>query len=166
MDIFFFWFTIVGAWKKDAAERQVTDQVKWRHLTFLLPQVFLATFPGRKSSPVQGVTTKPRCHFDPPMKYFGRYMEFKRHLDLTQHGGNSASHRLKPLLDVSLHGPEALPSKMKTCNCLTKFSYWTTHHGSSLRLCNIISIKRHFFQAAYAVTRSYNFLWVCQRDTF
>lgn len=76
------------------------------------------------------------------------YMRFKWHLGLTQHRGNSASYRLKPLLDVSLHGLKALLSKMKTCICLTEFSYWTTYHGSPLRLCNIISIKWFIFPSS------------------
>lgn len=111
-------------------------------------------FPGRKSSAAQEVITKPRCCFELPMKYSGRHMGFKWHPDLTQYRGNSASHRLKPSLDVSLCGPEALLSKMKTCTCLTELSYWTTHHGSSLRLSNIKRIKLHFFPSSLFSYRS------------
>lgn len=49
---------------------------------------------------------------------------------------------------------------------MTEFSYWTIYRGSSLRLCNIISIKWYIFEAAYGVMRSYNFLHVCQWDAF
>lgn len=77
--------------------------------------LLLVMLPGRKLSPKQGVTKKPRCYFNSPMKYFDRYMRYKWHLGLTQHRGNSASYRLKPLLDFSLHGLNALLSKMKTC---------------------------------------------------
>lgn len=49
---------------------------------------------------------------------------------------------------------------------MTEFSYWTIYHGSSLRLCNIISITWYIFEAAFAVMRSYNFLHVCQWVAF
>lgn len=109
--LFLFFYLAQRPGKKDVTKRQVADQVKQRHLTPLL----LLMFPGRKLSPKQGVTMKPRCYFNSPMKYFDRYMRFKWHLGLTQHRGNAASYRLKPLLDVSLHGLKALLSKMKTC---------------------------------------------------
>lgn len=119
---------------------------KWNKDTWHLCSLWCSQ--GGNCHQNRGVTMKPRCYFNSPMKYFDRYMRFKWHLGHTQHRGNSTSYRLKPLLDVSRHGLKALLSKMKTCIYLTESSYWTTYHDSPLRLCNIISIKWCIFPSS------------------
>lgn len=99
------------------------------------------------------------------MKYFDRYMRFKQHLGLTRHRGNSASYRLKPLLDVFLHGLKTSLSKMKTCiRQDSAIEQYTMAHplGSVI----LYPLNGTFFEAAHGVMRSYNFLHVCQWDAF